>query len=176
MTPEIKQALFHLRAYGYGAEADRIESALTSAEPVACIDERHLHLLRQNWSQGNTLKHPKDAGDGDVLLYTHAQPAAKVEEPRNSFERYDGSLSDFAPTPASVPDGLAADDVQWIVNDKSELGVMIHGKAFFLYNNESLVYPNAKHEVGTPIHFRYSKDDSIRWHLLLPTKQEGTTP
>lgn len=48
-------------------------------EAVACIDERHLQLLRQNWSQGNTLRHPKDAGEGDVLLYTHPSPVADAE-------------------------------------------------------------------------------------------------
>ena len=113
-----------------GDIADEIESALASAEPVACIDERHLHLLRQNWSQGNTLKHPKDAGDGDVLLYTHAQPAAKVEalgdglrdypyliglakvlrmrgdpENANALDSVAERIRKTAKTPASVPDG-----------------------------------------------------------------------
>jgi len=35
MTPGITQALSHLRAAGYCAEADAMESALASAEPVA---------------------------------------------------------------------------------------------------------------------------------------------
>lgn len=66
----------------------RLESALAaSAEPVACIDERHLRLLRQSFSTGNTLKHPKDAGAGDVLLYTHAQPAAPQSVPTESLGR-----------------------------------------------------------------------------------------
>lgn len=37
---------------------------------VACIDHRHLQLLRKNWTQWNCLKHPDDADPGDVLLYT----------------------------------------------------------------------------------------------------------
>lgn len=45
----------------------------------------------------------------------------------------------------TVP-ALAAEDVQWIVNDIAELGVMIRGQAFFLYKGESLVYEDPTHE------------------------------
>lgn len=103
---------------------------------------------------------------------------------------------DSAPPPASVQDVLTADDVQWIVNDNAELGVMIRGQAFFLYKGDSLVYDDAKHDDGTPMYYRtvgkrefgecaypinhsdYSKqgtvslDDSDRWQLLPPTTPE----
>lgn len=47
------------------------------------------------------------------------------------------------------------DDVQWIVNDIAELGVMIHGQAFFLYKGHSLVYEDATHdETGEPRRYR----------------------
>ena len=46
------------------------------------------------------------------------------------------------------------DDVQWIVNDIAELGVMILGKAFFLYKGGSLVYESATHDNGYTMHYR----------------------
>lgn len=48
-----------------------------AAEPVACIDARHLELLRKGWDTCNCLKHPDDAGDGDTLLYTHPSEDAR---------------------------------------------------------------------------------------------------
>ncbi|WP_353265834.1 hypothetical protein [Gemmatimonas sp.] len=45
-------------------------------------------------------------------------------------------------------------DVQWIVNDNAELGVMIHGQAFFLYKGRSLVYDKGQHDDGSPMMFR----------------------
>ena len=44
--------------------------------------------------------------------------------------------------------------VKWIVNDNAELGVMVDGVAHFLYKGESLVYGDAKHDNGTPLHYR----------------------
>lgn len=59
-----------------------------------------------------------------------------------------------APSPA-VTHRLKAEDVQWIVNDIAELGVMIHGQAFFLYKGHSLVYEDATHdETGEPMRYR----------------------
>lgn len=49
---------------------------------------------------------------------------------------------------------LSADDVQWIVNDNAELGVMVNGKAFFLYKGHSLTYESATHDNGTPMYYR----------------------
>lgn len=46
---------------------------------VACIDHRHLQLLRKNWTQGNCLKHPDDATEGDTKLYTRPSAAAVDE-------------------------------------------------------------------------------------------------
>ena len=57
--------------------------------------------------------------------------------------------------PAAVPAALHADEVQWIVNDIAELGVMIRGQAFFLYKGDSLVYEDPTHEDdGRPMMFR----------------------
>jgi hypothetical protein len=68
------------------AHADAALEAALSAQPaerqgeaVACIDARHLQLLRKDWRQGNCLKHPDDAKSGDVKLYLH--PAAPVGVP-----------------------------------------------------------------------------------------------
>ena len=49
---------------------------------------------------------------------------------------------------------IKAKDVKWIVNDNSELGVMINGQAFFLYKGESLVYETGKHDDGTTMKYR----------------------
>lgn len=54
--------------------------------------------------------------------------------------------------PKSTP--LKDDDVQWITNDNGELGVMIHGQSFFLYKGRSLVYKDAQHDDGSPMHYR----------------------
>jgi hypothetical protein len=50
-----------------------------------------------------------------------------------------------APPPA-VPDALRADDIEWIVNDNSELGVKIRNQFFFLYKGYSLVYETGRHD------------------------------
>lgn len=49
---------------------------------------------------------------------------------------------------------LKADDVQWVVNDIAELGVKIGNQFFFLYKGHSLVYEDAEHDDGTPMHWR----------------------
>lgn len=55
----------------------------------------------------------------------------------------------------TVAHRLKDDDVQWIVNDIAELGVMINGQAFFLYKGHSLVYEDATHdETGEPMRYR----------------------
>lgn len=85
---------------------------------------------------------------------------------------------------------LKPEDVQWIVNDCAELGVMINGQAFFLYKGDSLTYKDVTHEDGRPMMYRtvgkrefgecchplnrenpqligtVSLDDSARWQPL----------
>lgn len=62
-------------------------------------------------------------------------------------------MTNDLPAPQPAP-RLRADDVQWIVNDLAELGVMIHGQAFFLYKGHSLVYEDATHdETGEPMRY-----------------------
>lgn len=46
------------------------------------------------------------------------------------------------------------DDVQWIVNDIAELGVMVNGNARFLYKGRSLIYEDGKHDDGRPMMYR----------------------
>ena len=96
---------------------------------------------------------------------------------------------------ASIP--LQADDVKWIVNDSAELGVMIHGQAFFLYKGDSLVYESGTHDNGKQMYYRpvfkrefgecahpinhadptrrgtVSRDDSDEWRPL-PSLLTGT--
>lgn len=42
----------------------------------------------------------------------------------------------------------------WIVNDSAELGVMVHGKPYFCYKGDSLVYKSGKHDNGERILYR----------------------
>lgn len=49
---------------------------------------------------------------------------------------------------------LSAADVQWVVNDNAELGVKIGNQFFFLYKGDSLVYSDAQHDDGSPMHWR----------------------
>lgn len=49
---------------------------------------------------------------------------------------------------------LSKEDVEWIVNDKGELGVMINNQAFFLYKGESFVYEDGLHDDSRPMQYR----------------------
>lgn len=49
---------------------------------------------------------------------------------------------------------LNEDQVEWIVNDIAELGVKIGDQFFFLYKGRSLVYKEAEHDNGSPMHWR----------------------
>lgn len=42
----------------------------------------------------------------------------------------------------------------WIVNDNSELGVMVNGICYFLYKAGNIVYDKAEHDDGSPMHIR----------------------
>lgn len=42
----------------------------------------------------------------------------------------------------------------WIVNDNSELGVMVNGVCYFLYKAGSIVYEDAAHDNGDPMYIR----------------------
>lgn len=49
---------------------------------------------------------------------------------------------------------LRAEKPEWIVNDNAELGVMVNGRAFFLYKGRSLEYEDAKHDDGSRMMYR----------------------
>jgi hypothetical protein len=65
----------NLECFKAGAAYAAALAQNAQGEAVACIDARHLPLLRKGWDTKNCLKHPSDAGDGDVLLYLHAERA-----------------------------------------------------------------------------------------------------
>lgn len=46
------------------------------------------------------------------------------------------------------------DTVEWVVNDKAELGVKIGGQFFWLYKGSSFVYEHGTHDDGSPIMWR----------------------
>ncbi|WP_150790034.1 hypothetical protein [Pandoraea iniqua] len=50
---------------------------------------------------------------------------------------------------------LRDDQVEWVVNDIAELGVKIGQQFFWLYKGRSLVYEEAKHDDGSPMHWRH---------------------
>ena len=89
MTPEIKQALTHLRESGYGAEADAMESALASAEPVAWAPG--LECTVDGWISCKAFRD----GEFTTPLYAHDKPAAPVTE-SNCAERIASMLMDCA--------------------------------------------------------------------------------
>lgn len=49
---------------------------------------------------------------------------------------------------------LTRKDVEWVVNDNAELGIKTGSQFFFLYKGSSLVYEDAKHDNGDPMHWR----------------------
>lgn len=57
-----------------------------------------------------------------------------------------------------VPGGAALDSPEskpeWIVNDLGELGVMVNGRAFFLYKGESIEYDDPHEDTGEPMLYR----------------------
>jgi hypothetical protein len=65
---------------------------------------------------------------------------------------YDDGLAEHAAGLESVR-ALAADEVEWVVNNIAELGVKIGNQFFFLYKGRSLVYRN-------------DENPPIRWRLV----------
>lgn len=49
---------------------------------------------------------------------------------------------------------LRDEDVQWIVNDHGELGVLIAGQAFFMYKAESIRYDPSLGDAHAPTLYR----------------------
>jgi hypothetical protein len=66
------------------------------------------------------------------------------------LDGYDAGPASTAPR---QPD-LVDDDVEWVVNDSSELGVKIGDRFFWLYKGESLVYNEGEHDNGSSIRWR----------------------
>jgi hypothetical protein len=136
-----------------------------------------------NWVSAEGRKHT-----GDLI--------EELADAARDYEADKGRAALAAAQPA-VPQ-LSAEDVQWIVNDIAELGVMINGQAFFLYKGHSLVYEDATHdETGEPMHYRpvfkrefgecahpinyadptrigtVSLNDSDEWRVLPPTATQA---
>ncbi len=74
------------------------------------------------------------------------------------FEDEDDELpseeSSVSEDESSTPPLLSKNDIQWVVNDRAELGIKIGNQFFWLYKGDSLVYDSGKHDDGTPIRWR----------------------
>jgi hypothetical protein len=56
--------------------------------------------------------------------------------------------------PPGRAEGVKAVEPKWIVNDMGELGVMVEGRAYFLYKGDNIEYETGLHDDGTPILYR----------------------
>lgn len=98
------------------------------------------------------------------------------------------NVENYVPTPKGVDEPVSiikSEDVQWIVNNLGELGVLIHGQAFFLYKGQSLQYsskeeanqyrPVGKREFGETCRSNIAADltDPDWYPLPTPLKKQN---
>lgn len=91
-------------------------------------------LLRIVQTIGNNYQRPLTVLEAGEIVSDLRSIAAKLER-------------------GAVEATLKAEDVEWIVNDGAELGVMIRGQAFFLYKGDSIVY-TTQNDDGSPMMYR----------------------
>jgi hypothetical protein len=112
---------------------------VNASEALSIGDERILHLWDTHVAYETNAKRPQQPPltDKDKLAFARAVIAASGEC-----------------NPPGRAEGVKAVEPKWIVNDMGELGVMVEGRAYFLYKGDNIEYETGLHDDGTPILYR----------------------
>lgn len=108
--------------------------------------ELHADAIADAYKKGRAAL---SADGGDVAKHI-AFLTSETDRLREALAYWQNRTSELA-------DGgdLKAEQVEWVVNDIAELGVKIGSKFFWLYKGTSLVYEEATHDDGSPMHWRH---------------------
>ena len=153
-TTSLSEALTHLRESGYGAEADAMESALASAEPVAwyapSIDDTCTAAKKAQRERDL----PETARLFTVpLVYAHTKPAAKVEALDNGdVEAWLGAYALGRPceNPHAVEDARLALYQRRVALEHSKPAQSDSQTAFERIGLTDVPFPSVRKEQPTP--------------------------
>lgn len=94
----------------------------------------------------------------DIIRAAIVATAARPPGLRGPYVFDEAALQEQAAALSASPQRegwvLTAEQVEWVVNDIAELGVKIGDQFFFCYKGSSLVYREATHDDGSPMHWR----------------------